>query len=226
MRIRTIKPEIWESEKVGKLSLLSRLNFIGLISSADDYGRGRASPVFIKSHLHPYANDIDIEKIKLSLDELSSSGLVKFYQVNDCSYYELPGWKEHQVINRKSKSSPHPMPLTDDSLNTHVTLTEHSVMEGKGREGNGRERNGKIIDSKGNDFSTADENQEAIDAAVEFSGNEGNRAFFQKAVKAIGPGLVREAIGEVKMRGDNVSSKSKYLCALLKEWMNARGVKN
>lgn len=43
-RIRSLKPVIWESEKVGRMSALSRLNFIGLISLADDHGRGLHAP--------------------------------------------------------------------------------------------------------------------------------------------------------------------------------------
>jgi hypothetical protein len=86
----------------------------------------------------------------------------------------------------------------------------------------------KVLESNGKDFSPpngSEEILEAVQAAVDFSGDEGSRAFFQKSVRSLGPEMVRQAIGDVKMRGDNVSSKSKYLCALLKDWMDGRGLK-
>jgi len=38
-RIRTIKPEMFEDEKLSKLPPITRFVFVGLISLADDYGR-------------------------------------------------------------------------------------------------------------------------------------------------------------------------------------------
>ena len=75
---------------------------------------------------------------------------------------------------------------------------------------------------KGNEISSVEE--QTISRAVEFSGDVGSRAFFQKAVKVLGPGLVDEAIGEVRMREDSgsVSSRKKYLTALLDDWMKLR----
>lgn len=37
-RIRTIKPEFWEDEDIGKLPIPCRLFFIGCWNFADDYG--------------------------------------------------------------------------------------------------------------------------------------------------------------------------------------------
>lgn len=57
-RKRMISPNIWYSEDYSKLSKLARLVFIGMFSQADDYGYGRANPVFLKSLLFPYDEDI------------------------------------------------------------------------------------------------------------------------------------------------------------------------
>lgn len=51
---RMIDPNIWQSEDFSKLSTLGKLVFIGLFSLADDEGRGRCNPVFLKSTLFPY----------------------------------------------------------------------------------------------------------------------------------------------------------------------------
>ena len=64
-RKRMIDPNIWQSEDFGKLSLLAKIVFIGLFSNADDEGRGRANPVYLKSTLFPYEESMrsaDIEK--------------------------------------------------------------------------------------------------------------------------------------------------------------------
>lgn len=57
MRIRTIKPEFWVSESMGRLSRDARLIFVGLWSLADDYGRFRADPRLIAGQLLPYDPD-------------------------------------------------------------------------------------------------------------------------------------------------------------------------
>ena len=43
-RRRMIAPEIWESSSFSKLSNFAKLIFIGLISNADDEGKGIADP--------------------------------------------------------------------------------------------------------------------------------------------------------------------------------------
>lgn len=53
-RIRTLKPELWQNEKVGDLSHGARLLFVGLITMADDEGRFRARPSVILGHVFPY----------------------------------------------------------------------------------------------------------------------------------------------------------------------------
>lgn len=103
-RIRTIKPELWESEKLGSLSAIARLTFIGLISLADDEGRGRGEPRFLLGRIHPYSNDVDAGLLDVALRDLGSTGLVEFYKVNGCSYYEIPGWSENQRIDHPTKS--------------------------------------------------------------------------------------------------------------------------
>lgn len=62
--------------------------------------------------------------------------------------------------------------------------------------------------------------QDLLDRVVEFTDSLGSRAFYQKAVRVLGPGLVEEAMGEVRMRSPE--SKARYLSALLSEWMEEK----
>ena len=139
-RIRTIKPELWESEKFGSLTASARLTFIGLISLADDAGRGRAERRFLHGRLHPYSPDITIENLQGFLVEIQKSGLAFFYQAKGSTYYELPGFTEHQQINRPSKWR---NPPPDKGSKPELREGSLSPQCGKGREGKGKEGKGE-----------------------------------------------------------------------------------
>jgi hypothetical protein len=135
-RIRSIKPEFWDSERLGKLTPLARLTFMGLISHADDEGRGRASVDWLGGRLHGY--DAAARKsLPAALEELGGSGIVVFYEVGGCKYYWIKGFAEHQVINRPT-SSKLPEPPPEDSLTPQRVLTDSSHPEGSREQGAGK----------------------------------------------------------------------------------------
>jgi hypothetical protein len=155
-RIRSIKPEIWEDEKLGRCSVLARLNFKGLISLADDAGRGPGTAAWLRGRLHAYAEDVTSDEMRTSLEELKQAGLAVFYEVKGQTYYYLPGFLKHQKINRPSPPRFPPPPagltessrsiprgLTEDSLRTHPRIEDQGSRiedRGEGREGDqGRE---------------------------------------------------------------------------------------
>jgi len=142
-RIRTIKPKLWDSEKLGRLSVLSRLNFIGLISLADDEGRGRGEIRYLVGHLHPYSKDVTEKEFGSAIQHLKSAEFVAFYDVDGCTYYALPGWREHQYIEKPKPSDippvpeSHPMyPLFVGDLEGNHSPINHGRIR-KGMEGNG-----------------------------------------------------------------------------------------
>lgn len=120
-RIRTIKPEAWADEKIGRLSRDARLLWVGLITMADDDGRFRALPSAILGHCFPYDHDAP-RKLQGWLDELVREALVLLYEVGGVLYGWFPKWGDHQKINRKNDSL-----LPDPSRNGHGSLTEGSV---------------------------------------------------------------------------------------------------
>ncbi len=140
-RIRTIKPSLWDSEKLGRLSLLARLTFVGLIALADDEGRGRGSPAYLKGALHTYADAIDASSLSNSIVELHQSKAVIFYEVAGSRYYALPNWGEHQKIDKPRKSAIPEPPIEEpglfgeDSPTPSRSLAEDSPQEWNGREG-------------------------------------------------------------------------------------------
>ncbi len=125
-RIRTIKPELWADEKVGRLSRDARLLFVGLITMADDEGRLRGMHSAILGHVFPYDQDA-ARKLDKWLAELELVSLIFRYQVSGVDYVEIPGWAKHQKVNRPSPSElPAPSVFTDRSVNGHGAITDPS----------------------------------------------------------------------------------------------------
>lgn len=119
-RIRTLKPECWQDEKIGALSRDARLLFIGLITMADDEGRLRAQPSMLIGALFPW-DEISPRKVSQWLRELEAQRLVIRYETGGKPYLAVRNWRRHQRINRPSRSSlpppPDPRIATTDSLN-------------------------------------------------------------------------------------------------------------
>lgn len=111
MRIRTIKPEFWQSEKMSRVSREARLLFVGLWSMADDSGRTRAASRLLASTLYPYDEDAP-SLISGWLEELVGIGCIRLYEVDACHYLDIPKWLDHQKIDKPSKSK---FPSFDES---------------------------------------------------------------------------------------------------------------
>lgn len=109
-----ISPEIWESQDFSELSNLAKIVFISLISHADDEGRGRADPAFIKNTTFPYDENRRVADIKSALSEIARSMSVQFYSVNGIEYYFMTSWERWQKIDKPSKSTLPPPPYVGE----------------------------------------------------------------------------------------------------------------
>lgn len=131
-RIRTVKPEIWQDEKVGDLSYGARLLMLGLLTMADDEGRLRALPALISGHVFPY-DDVPPAKLKHWIGEVEGTGLVLTYTVDAKPYIAFRHWARHQKVNRPTASSlpepPDPQVVSDNALRDHGEFSETSVKE-------------------------------------------------------------------------------------------------
>lgn len=103
-RKRMISPEIWESSSFSKLSDFAKLVFIGLISQADDEGKGKASPNIIRSKLFPDGEEKRVTDIKKALSEIALRMSITFYEVEGDSFYILTNWHSWQKIDRPTPS--------------------------------------------------------------------------------------------------------------------------
>ena len=132
MRIRTVKPEFWHNDKLSAIPAETALLALALINYADDEGYFFANPKLIEGTLFP------LRELSLSihgmLTELSNIGFIVLWEGSDGRKYgQIPGFSEHQKVNRPSKSKIASklvsMQPIGDSLNTHGGLTEDSLAE-------------------------------------------------------------------------------------------------
>lgn len=141
-RIRTVKPEFWDSEDTANLSPLAALTFIGLLNLADDGGRGRSDATFLWARLHARRKGVSIAKVRGVLKELEGAGIVQFYTANgNQSFYYITGFTKHQVINKAkdSKLPPPPGVVPDEYGTSTVPLPVGREGNGNGKEGKGGE---------------------------------------------------------------------------------------
>lgn len=132
-RIRSIKPEFWTSEQVMECSLNARLMFIGMWNFADDCGRLPCSPKSIKAQIFP-SDEISLDTIRGMINELSASGLLLIYSVEDKDYLQITGWS-HQRID-KPQAPKYPAPFFEDSATAPRTLPP----DRKGEDRKGKEK--------------------------------------------------------------------------------------
>ena len=115
-RRRMIDPNIWQSEDFSKLSTLAKLIFIGMFSLADDEGKGRGKPVYLKSVLFPYDDTMRLIDVEKTLSEISSNMSVTFYSHDGNEYYIMNNWKKWQTVDKPQPSKiPNPTPIANDS---------------------------------------------------------------------------------------------------------------
>ena len=135
-RIRSLKPEIWLSAQVMNLSHSGRLLFIGLITQADDEGRGSADVRRIKAAIFG-GDDVTTEHVRRWLDELVEQELAVVYFDDKHGYlYSLPSWSTHQNIDRKRDSS---YPKANDSTIVRRMIDEPSSRPRRGWKDGGKE---------------------------------------------------------------------------------------
>jgi hypothetical protein len=135
-RIRTIKPEFYTDETLGECSPTARLLFIGIWSHADDYGNLDRSARQLRAQVFPYDN-FDCEEL---IQELLSRELLIEYEFNSKKFLHVPGFAEHQKIEKPSKPR---FPGYEESRRTPRILPDSSPPSSGsslGREGKVRER--------------------------------------------------------------------------------------
>lgn len=109
MRIRTIKPQIWESPEFRALDLFGRLLWIGLIQYVDDNGVGLDSPARIAATVFVDEAEADATgtaaKVDSALWIMSDLGLIRRFSGNGKNFLEIVSFSAHQKIQRPTKGN-------------------------------------------------------------------------------------------------------------------------
>lgn len=143
-RIRTIKPDMWLSPQVMNLELGARLLFIGLITQADDQGRGVADPRRLKAAVLP-ADDVTAVQVDGWVSAIEAEGLAILYTADGHGrLYQLVSWHIHQSINKPKPSNYPPPPGYVMDKDGSDTGTVRDDSRGIGGEGNGKEGKGTL----------------------------------------------------------------------------------
>lgn len=149
-RIRTVKPEFWQDDRIGTLSHGARLLALSVLNFADDKGRFKATVLRLKVFTFPYDESIRPEEVGKFLKELIGIRYLIEYSVNGETAYQIRSFLKHQQIQHPTKSrlpSPARIHVNEDSMNVHGALTDNSMEDqgsGKGKD-QGKERKGKEL---------------------------------------------------------------------------------
>jgi len=167
-RIRTIKPEFFTSLTIADLpEVETRLTFIGLWTHVDDEGRCVDDARLVKAAIWPL-DDRTSHDVELDLKWLSESSLITRYKVGERSFIQVTNWREHQKINRPTRSkfppveqateivgapapasSSQPSTSSDESSpskregNTEDSVSAHGDLTGGKEQGTGNREQGK-----------------------------------------------------------------------------------
>lgn len=101
-RIRTIKPDFWDSPDTTAASLRTRLLYIAMWNWADDYGIGDATPLRVIAFAFP-GDDIPASDYPRLLADVSGAFGVVFFKHEGRPYYAVPEWEKHQRTEKKAK---------------------------------------------------------------------------------------------------------------------------
>lgn len=101
-RIRTVKPEMLDDEKVAALPHLAWRLFVSLIMTADDYGNQHGAPGKIRGSAL-WATDATDRDTREALARLSRDSLVALYTVRGQAYVSIVGWSKHQRVDKPGR---------------------------------------------------------------------------------------------------------------------------
>lgn len=133
-RIRTIKPDFFQSEAVARLSFLAALTWIGLWTQSDDAGKFRDSPRVIKGVLWSLRDDVTLKDVEAALDELANEARIVRYEVDGKRYLQVTNWAEHQKI---SKPTPSRLPNPDGTIPALPESDPGEISEDSGKSPDG-----------------------------------------------------------------------------------------
>lgn len=146
-RIRTVKPEFWEDEKLGGLPMGCRLLFIGCFNFADDQGVIRQNPTILKSKIFPYDENLRVSEVKKWLDALQEARMLVPVIHEGESYYIIRTFKSHQVIDKRYQKFIIPQNIVTTTL-SHGEHVVDTLQEKEGEKEEEEKKESTNVDEK------------------------------------------------------------------------------
>ena len=137
MQKRMLHAQIFESSQFSKLTITTRLFYIGLIAIADDKGRFKAMNEYLKAKIFLY-DKIGPTKIKTMLTNTKKQNLIILYEVDNELYGYHPNWNKYRII-RKDRQKPSSIPAprlperqpNDNQMETQDKINKDNTKEDK-----------------------------------------------------------------------------------------------
>lgn len=120
---RVIKESAFTSDKISELSDFEFRLWVGLITQADDIGRGDARPAIIKGRIFALRDRTTLKDIDAALQKLAAVGCVSLYTVGGKPYYQFPKWSDHQRVRNAQPKFPGPESADDDGISPQLAAT-------------------------------------------------------------------------------------------------------
>lgn len=111
---RIIKESLCTSDKISNLTDFEFRLWVGLITQADDAGRGDARPAIIKGAVFPLRERVTVKDVDVAIHGLAAKGCVSLYTVGGKPYFWFPTWGNHQRI--RDCRTKYPAPECSDNL--------------------------------------------------------------------------------------------------------------
>lgn len=138
-RKRMIDPGVWTDDGFLSVSMAARVLWFGLISHADDEGRGTASIRSLRARIFPGdgVTDDDITAMKA---DIGKHMRCVFYEADGVEYYQLLRWHEHQKMRQTAPST---IPPCAEPLPNHCVTDDEALRPRK--EGRKEEKEEKEV---------------------------------------------------------------------------------
>lgn len=111
-RIRTIKPEWREDQKLARAGLAGRVLSVAVITLADDEGRGTWREPVMAAEVFGYEQESS-RVLREALASLSG-WFLEVYAVRSETYFQILNWDRHQRVDKKTASRIPPVASRDD----------------------------------------------------------------------------------------------------------------
>ena len=104
MSRRMIDTSLWQNEKFTRMPLGARMLQIGIITHADDQGRAKANPSFLRMQIFPDDEDITNADIQKWFGLMIKNGTIISYTVDEKQYVQLCNWWKYQSLQYAAPS--------------------------------------------------------------------------------------------------------------------------